>query len=98
MLFRQSAKSSLGWQPEGVRIVSAMFKTNKKRLTFGSLIVKKIKHKLRRGKFAPHQRLIYNFNLLSSPQKREEYGMELSNMFYALETPGDVEDIEGYSN
>ncbi|GFR73479.1 craniofacial development protein 2 [Elysia marginata] len=32
MLSRQAAKSPLGWQPEGSRIVSAMFKTYKKKI------------------------------------------------------------------
>ncbi|GFR73482.1 hypothetical protein ElyMa_000406300 [Elysia marginata] len=61
-------------------------------------VVAKIKLKLRRGNFAPHQRLRYNVNLLSNPKKREEYAMDVFNRFYTLETQGSVEDIEDYWN
>ncbi|GFR81629.1 endonuclease-reverse transcriptase [Elysia marginata] len=62
------------------------------------LVAAKIRSKLRRCKFAPHQRPKYNVNLLSSQQKREEYAIEVSNKFYALGTLGEVENIKDYWN
>ncbi|GFR91080.1 hypothetical protein ElyMa_002584100 [Elysia marginata] len=37
MLFRQAAKSLLGWQPEGSRIVPAMFKIIKKKISLRAI-------------------------------------------------------------
>ncbi|GFS27786.1 hypothetical protein ElyMa_005304100 [Elysia marginata] len=79
MLSRQAAKSLLGWQPEGSRIVSAMFKTNKKKINLRVI-----------NCYAPTNE--------KREDKREEYAVEVSNRFYALETRGDVEDIEDYWN
>lgn len=49
------------------------------------LVVGKIKLKLRKGKFATHQRPKYNLTPLANSEKRSEYAVTVANRFQALE-------------
>ncbi|GFR95550.1 hypothetical protein ElyMa_000947000 [Elysia marginata] len=100
---------SRGREPDIPHLYQQLFRSSLqdikvfKRAYVGSdhhLLVAKINLKLRKGKFAPHLRTkyMYNVNLLSRPQKREEYAIDVANRFHALETLRGAEGIKDYCN